>query len=286
MAYDFWAELASPLKTDFRNAFLDYAGEVYERTGLVLSVYVPAAMGGDMPREDYLMRMPREELPDCLFTMSFGECSHPEFRRRILDRGIYGGWEAVAYFPELMVADTVRLGDRPVPLAYEELTKECYRGEIALVGSPAIPDPTVPLYLYRRLGRAALEQFARNIRGFAAPVNTIRHIGKSSNHFASIFIMPALFAFVCGEKPGARVILPREGAAAEPMVLLTRGDTEKSGLIRRFLFSDPVKVLFEKKGFPHGTEPFLPVAADCRRELICPQLTEVYRILRENMSCG
>lgn len=283
VAYDFWAELVSPLKTEFRTAFLQYAGEIYDSCKLPLTAYIPATMGGDMPREDYLMNMHPDDLPECILTMSFGECSHPKFAERILARGIYSQIEAAAYFPELMVVDTVRLGGRPIPGAYEELADDIYRGEIALIGSRQFPDPTVPLYIYRELGAQALARFAENIHAFAAPVTTIRHIGKHSNDFASIFIMPSLFAFACAEKPGARVVIPRAGAAAEPIILMSKRFTETSRLIRHFVFSDHVRKMFADKRFPMAEAEFIPIAVCCKKELICSELEEVYRILRENL---
>jgi hypothetical protein len=283
MGYDFWAELVSPLKSDFRNAFYQYAGEVYRSRGIALTAYLPAAMGGDMLSEDYLTYLPESELPECLLAMGFGECSSLEFARRILSGGIYEQIETAAFFPELMVADLERLGSRPVPENYEDLADEAYFGEISIIGNPKLPDPTAALYLYRKLGRDALVQFARNIHAFAAPVDTIRHIGKKSNNFASIFIMPSLFAFVCKEKTGAKVIIPPKGAAAEPILFMSKNASEKSRLIRSFLYSEPVRKLFAEKCFPMAGDEFLSIDPVCKKTCICEELEEVFSILRENL---
>lgn len=286
MAYDFWAELVSPLKSDFRREFYRYAEELYRTWQLPLTAYIPAAMGGDMPPEDYLTHMPENSLPKCLLTMSYGECSHPRFAEKILSRGIYERLEAAAFFPELMVVDLARLGDRPVPERYEDLADEAYRGEISLIGSPRVPDPTVPLYIYRKRGGDALVRFARNVNAFAAPVNTIRHIGRKSNTYGSVFLMPSLFAFVCGEKPGARIVIPPDGAAAEPILLLSQKESEKTRFIRNFVFSGPVRSLFAKKCFPPAGDESIPIDRLCKEKLICDELPQVFAVLRENISCG
>ncbi|MFQ9151856.1 MAG: hypothetical protein ACLR6B_10530 [Blautia sp.] len=47
-------------------------------------------------------------------------------------------------------------------------------------------------------------------------------MGHSSNSYGSIFLMPPLFAQICLEKAAAKVIIPKTGALAEPMLLSTR----------------------------------------------------------------
>lgn len=273
--YSIWAELPSPLKTEFRNLFQSYASHIYERNGLVLTSYVPSEMGGNMPAEDYLVHMKEEQLPQCYITQSFGECSHSRFISRFLDHRIYKEPEIFGYFPEFMVVDLKRLGSRPVPESYEQLCLEDYKGEICLIGSPKIPDPMAALYIYRKLGEEAMIQFIKNIGNFASPVDTIRDIGKSTNEFGSIFIMPSLFASVCAEKRHTAVIIPKTGVIAEPMIFMEHRDACVGGYIREFLFSKEMKFMLENKQFVFADGSLQRIDTLCQKS-ICPELEFVY----------
>ena len=70
--YDLWAEVPSPIKTRLRNAFTAYAEECFQKDGILLKTYVPAQVGGNMPKEEYLKGMKPEDLPDACFLMDLG----------------------------------------------------------------------------------------------------------------------------------------------------------------------------------------------------------------------
>ena len=61
--YDLWAEVPSPIKTRLRNAFTAYGEECFQKDGILLKAYVPAQVGGNMPKEEYLKGMKPEDLP-------------------------------------------------------------------------------------------------------------------------------------------------------------------------------------------------------------------------------
>ena len=107
--YSIWAELASPIKTDFRNAFLKYSERIYNAEGIKLTSYIPSEMGGNMLHQDYLMNMSEEQLPECYVTGSFGECSGKVFYKRFIETGIYDPPEIFGYFPELIAKDLVNV---------------------------------------------------------------------------------------------------------------------------------------------------------------------------------
>jgi len=277
--YSIWAELASPIKTDFRNAFLKYSEKVYEKEGVKLTSYVPSEMGGNMTKKDYLVNMSCEQLPECYVTGSFGECSNKIFYKRFLETGIYDAPEIFGYFPELMVVDCKRLGKRPVPCKYEDLCSDTYKGEICLIGSSAVPDPTAAVLIYRSVGKAGIKSFVNNINSFAAPVDTIRHIGKTSNRFGSVFIMPSLFAQVCAEKENVAVIIPEKGAAAEPLIFMCKRNSAVKKYIRNFLFSYEVKRIFEEKTFSAVEYENVKIDELCKQS-ITEELDEIFNLMK------
>lgn len=278
--YSIWAELASPLKADFKRLFHDYSRQVFDRDGQILTSYIPSEMGGSMPKSDYLTYMEDSELPQCYVTMSFGECSYKDFINKWLKTGVYCEPNIFGYFPEVMVIDLKRLGDRPVPYFYEDLCRPEYQGEICLIGSPKIPDPMLAYFIYKKLGKEDMILFIQNIGGFASPVDTIRHIGKSTNRFGSIFIMPTLFAAVCSDKMHAKVIIPKTGAIAEPFIYMKHKNAKDSEYIKEFLYSDGVRQLLEQNQFAfHDTEN-IPIDSMFHKG-IYPEIEMIYQSMKE-----
>ena len=231
--YDFWAEVPSPIKTRLRNAFSAYAGE--------LKAYVPAQVGGNMPEEEYLKERRPEDLPDACFLMDFGECSEGSFAA--LAEKAYEKPKIRAWFPEVMAVDLKRLEGRKIPETYDDLLQEEYRGEICLIGNIKMPDPLAGLYMLRKHGSEGLNTFVRNVASFAPPSETLRHVGRPSNTYGSIFLMPPLFAQICLEKPAAKVIIPRTGALAEPMLLYQKPAAPAKEKVRAFFGSDAFREL-------------------------------------------
>ncbi len=286
MPVDFWSETASPVKNTLKEAFLQYAEKLYENQNIVLSSYFPFVMGGDMPSSDYLINMDLQDVPDNYFTMGFGECSTLRFYEKLIKTGIYSEAQIVSWFPETMVVDTRRLAGRPVPESFFDLTDSCYRGEVCIIGSPEAPDPLAALFIYKKLGEKAAKSFIYNIAGFGAPVNAIRHIGKSSNNFGSIFIMPLFFANVCRELKHTKVINPREGYFAEPFILFSKAECEnkKYQYIKEFVNSQDFEQVFSEKCFfmadYFNNSKIFPL---CKKTYF-PELEFIYPKLRESIT--
>lgn len=281
MSVDFWVEVASPLKNPLKEAFLNYSKEVYEKQNIFVSSYFPSVMGGDMPVEDYLINMDVRDAPENYLTMGFGECSSDAFFNKYVKSGVYRISEIVAWFPEAMVIDTRRLASRPVPTNYYDLASPCYRGEICIIGTPEIPDPLAALYIYKEKGLDIARRFIDNIAGFGAPVDAIRHIGKSSNSFASIFIMPMLFADVCREIKSAIVIQSDGGFFAEPFILFSKDEKkEKNKIVKDFIASSFFKEVFLQKSFMISSESDEYIYDGCKSTCF-PELKKLYPLLKK-----
>lgn len=284
MSVDFWVETASPIKNPIKDAFLEYSKKIYEEQGYFLSSYFPSAMGGDMPVQDYLINMNIEDAPENYLTMGFSECSSLKFYEKYIKSGVYNYSRIVAWFPEAMVIDLKRLGSRPVPKDYSDLCLPCYKDEVCIIGSPRIPDPLAALYIFKEKGEAATEQFIANIAGFGAPVNAIRHIGKSSNSFGSVFIMPLLFADICGEIKNVLVVRPSDGYFAEPYVLFSKSaDSRALSHINNFIESEGfIKTFEDKKFYPAISENDFHIKQICKQSYFL-ELKEIYPLLQEHL---
>ncbi len=280
---DFWSELPSPLKRSVRDAFVSWSEKIYRSQKTVISSYFPSAMGGDMSKKDYLVNMPIENAPENYLAMGFGESSSPYFFEKFIDSGFYSKKKIIGWFSETMVVDTKRLKDRPVPSSYMDLAKPCYKGEVCIIGTPLIPDPLLPLFIKREGGMEACRSVIENIAGFGAPVNAIRHIGKTSNTFGSIFVMPLLFAEVCREIPSAVVTRPKEGFFAEPFILFAK-DGGKFDLIYDFCTSREFENAFSEKQFLVSNAKNDRLIFSGCFETYFSDLEEIYDLLRKKLS--
>ncbi|MCR4823158.1 MAG: ABC transporter substrate-binding protein [Treponema sp.] len=281
---DFWVESPSPLKNPLKEAFFDFSSRLYEKEGILFSSYFPSVMGGDMEKEDYLVNMDLDQAPSNYFAMGFGESSSRDFHKKYIESGFYSHSEIVAWFCETMVVDRKRLADRPLPESYFDLTKPCYKGEVCIIGTAEIPDPLLPLFIQKKMGKDGERALINNLAGFGAPVNAIRHIGKSSNSFGSIFVMPLLFANVCSEIKAASVISPKEGYFAEPFILFSRDKNDKKSLlIQKFLHSREFQNLFAEKDFLFSSESNDKKIFPLCKDIFFPELEELYPLLKEAM---
>ena len=276
MRANLWAELPSPVKTDFRTAFQHFAQETYRRTGCVLRAYIPAGMGAQMPKEDYLLHMPEEELPDCYISMAFGECSMPSFRSRFLDSGVYEQPEVLCWFPEHMVIDLRSLKAKPLPGSFEELADPVYHGELCLIGSQGKPDPLLPLFLYAKEGKSGVKQVLNNVKTVAGPSVTIRQIGRTGNRYGSVFLMPSLFADICRKCSNTMVFCPSTGALAEPILIFWRQDAppEERTLLAQFLEENECHAVMHAAKFPLASHAYgddIPIDEWCIAKKLYPE---------------
>lgn len=276
--YDLWAELPSPLKSGVRKAFSQYGASCFREKGILLTSYLPAAMGGSMPREDYLAGFSEKAFPDSCMIMNFGEYSDRTFFEKAAK--IYEEQRICAYFPEILVVDKRRLNNRLIPKSYEELTDPVYEKELCILGMPSLPDPALALYLLRSMGEEGVEALAKNVGCFVPPSKTIRHIGKKSNVYGSIFVMPALFAQICLENPQAEVIVPQKGALAEPMLLLQKKQGRNKKEVLEFFHSDIFVSMMAEKQMPVPEDSRFSISPLCQRPFLPEEVETVLVIFQ------
>lgn len=270
--YDLWAEVPSPIKSRLRNVFSACAEE--------LNAYIPAQVGGNMTKEEYLKEWKPEDLPDSCFLMDFGECSDPVFAA--LAEKVYEKPKIQAWFPEVMALDLRRLNGRKIPETYDDLLREEYLGEICLIGTVKMPDPLTGLYILRKHGPEGLNSFVRNVASFAPPSETLRHVGHPSNSYGSIFLMPPLFAQICLEKAAARVVIPQTGALAEPMLLYQKSSAPAKEKIRTFFESTTFRDLMADYQMPVFGDHRFRIDESCGKLATEEELTIVFQTFRNH----
>ena len=72
----------------------------------------------------------------------------------------------------------------------------------------------------------------------------------SPTRYGSIFLMPPLFAQICLEKPAAKVVIPRSGALAEPMLLYQKPVAPAKEKVRGFFDSAAFRELMADYQMP------------------------------------
>ncbi|MBD9013004.1 MAG: hypothetical protein EGR15_00120, partial [Lachnospiraceae bacterium] len=245
-----------------------------------LNAYIPAQVGGNMTKEEYLKEWKPEDLPDACFLMDFGECSDSVFAA--LAEKVYEKPKIQAWFPEVIAVDLRRLNGRKIPETYDDLLREDYLGEICLIGNVKMPDPLTGLYVLRKHGLEGLNSFVRNVASFAPPSETLRHVGHSSNSYGSIFLMPPLFAQICLEKAAAKVIIPKTGALAEPMLLYQKPGAPAKEKIRTFFESTAFRDLMADYQMPVFGDHRFRIDESCGKLATEEELTIVFQTFRNH----
>lgn len=227
---------------------------------------------------DYLAGFSEKAFPDSCMIMNFGEYSDRTFFEKAAK--IYEEQRICAYFPEILVVDKRRLNNRLIPKSYEELTDPVYEKELCILGMPSLPDPALALYLLRSMGEEGVEALAKNVGCFVPPSKTIRHIGKKSNVYGSIFVMPALFAKICLENPQAEVIVPQKGALAEPMLLLQKKQGRYKKEVLEFFHSDIFVSMMAEKQMPVPEDSRFSISPLCQRPFLPEEVETVLVIFQ------
>ncbi|MEI3193578.1 MAG: ABC transporter substrate-binding protein [Lachnospiraceae bacterium] len=270
--YDLWAEVPSPIKSRLRNVFSACAEE--------LNAYIPAQVGGNMTKEEYLKEWKPEDLPDSCFLMDFGECSDPVFAA--LAEKVYEKPKIQAWFPEVMALDLRRLNGRKHPETYDDLLREDYLGEICLIGNVKMPDPLTGLYVLRKHGLEGLNSFVRNVAPLASPSETLRHVGHPSNSYGSIFLMPPLFAQICLGESSCKGRHPSNRSSRQPMLLYQKSSAPAKEKIRTFFESTTFRDLMADYQMPVFGDHRFRIDESCGKLATEEELTIVFQTFRNH----
>jgi ABC-type Fe3+ transport system substrate-binding protein len=211
------------------------------------------------------------ELPDIIIASDVNNFFHRPFINRFIDKGIF-----VAYTPYkfnnylekagssdpnnnftmfttnllVMVIDTERLGNRPIPKTWNDILDSSFRNEIVMRGEDDFFCNAVMLPFYKDGGNTAIETLAMNIKSGLHPAEMVKLAGTQKAEAATIYIMPYFFAKRIQNKQ-VEIVWPEDGAIVSPVFMLVKKDkVEKHKFLLNFLFGKETGEMLTGRFFP------------------------------------
>lgn len=134
------------------------------------------------------------------------------------------GWIGVyAVAPFVMLVDRARLGARPVPKGWADLSEPEYRGEVSFGGwrrpgaaRHSALNTFFLISMLRLLGSERLRQILANVPDLVHSAQMPRIAGTGAS-VAAIYVLPWSLADICPRRSRTQVVWPAEGALAYPL---------------------------------------------------------------------
>ncbi len=220
---------------------IDVILDQYAQEGSPLNIYIPMGCTSVDPYDPLHMETDPEKLPGMIASIGFGDFFRKGFSERFVQTGVFeavlpkqvhpmheaagivdplGQYIIYGLTPYILLIDTRRLGDIPLPDRWEDLLDPCYKGQINMCGDGDDMADAVLVNYYKEYGMEGIERFAANTQGL---LHSSR-MGKSggASQAGGIYIIPYFFAETSRQPDYMKVIWPEDGAAASPLYLLAQ----------------------------------------------------------------
>jgi len=211
-----------------------------------------------------------DDLPPLLLTPGVGWLFGAPSRERLMDSGAYADvsdWEpsgslaslhdplhrvtVVASNLTVLVVDDERAAGRKPLEAWEDLLDPSWKGDVAFRGDGKTFCETTLLHLWKRFGMEAMPGFRAAIGGYGHPARIAKALGNGEAGFPPAATLPLFFARLLPQRPGLRIVWPREGAIASPVTLFVRHDApERVKALGHWLCGPEAATVFSRVGLP------------------------------------
>lgn len=204
--------------------------------------YVPTVQGhdpyGELPHTD-----DADALPALIMDLGLGKFARSGFIRRWGDSGRFrrrrqtiarpeftaagfadpdGMFQVVGAGAWVILADRVRLGGRPAPRCWADLTHPRFGGDIVANGRDGRLTPPLAFNLYGELGEDGLTALGANVKAIWGGAQMARTAGTDNPDGAALYVLPRFWALANGRPERVDTVWPRDGAICAPVLLLRR----------------------------------------------------------------
>ncbi|MDQ7830598.1 MAG: ABC transporter substrate-binding protein [Desulfovibrionaceae bacterium] len=222
---------------------IDRIAADHARRGRELRVHIPMGCTSVDPYDPIYRESDPDRLPGVIGSIGFGDFWRREFVSRHVRAGLFSAAPAVplsplheraglldprghytlyGVTPYLFLVDTRRLGDLPVPQAWEDVLHPRYKGELIMCGDGDDMADAVILNVYKEFGMDGLHALAANCKGFMHSSSMVKSAGSGDESAGAVYIIPAFFAETVTRPAHLRVVWPRDGAASSPLYFLAK----------------------------------------------------------------
>lgn len=230
------------IKVPFAKAISTFLGQLHRAGGPAVTYAVEGNLNQELSYYSYVSTIERiEELPDIIVSADFNSFYHRRFYEQFVAPGHFidvaktlptssyqesGILDPEHHFsilgvnPLVMVADLDKVGDRPLPVAWDDMLAEHWAGDVTLRGNQEFFCHAVLLPIYREHGAEGLLNLARNVRDGLHPAQMVKAI--DSGQGGALYVMPEFFAHRVKHQERIRIIWPADGALASPVTLMVK----------------------------------------------------------------
>lgn len=238
------AYAACQFKPRFKEIVDPVLHQYRRETGISLNYHIPMGCGHGEDEYDGIWEVEDiDDFPDIVASMGFGDFFRQEFVERFVKKGYFSaawpdavnetferagfrdpdGWYTIyAVFPYVMLVDTRRLGDVPVPRRWSDLLDPALQDKVMTNGAEGQVAEIPLLYFFREHGEDGLIRLAANIRGSGHPAQLVKAATSSRADGAAVYVMPWFFAQARTMVSEVQLVWPEDGALTSPIYLLAK----------------------------------------------------------------
>ena len=124
----------------------------------------------------------------------------------------------------VIVVDTQRLGNLPIPGNWHDLLQPVYARQVVIRGHNGEFCDIVQLNFFKEYGEKGLAALAQAVKYGLHPAQMVKALKSSRNDIPPIYIMPYFFAKTLADQPNIKIIWPEDGALAFPVSVLIKAE--------------------------------------------------------------
>lgn len=163
-------------------------------------------------------------------------------------KGIFNIYSVMPY---VMLINTNKLGDRPLPESIKDLLNPCYNNSIVTGHEFDNIDELLLLQVYKRFGEDGIRALASNLADFMNNVKMVQTADRSDQSY-SIFILPYFFAKAAPKKPYLKIVWPSDGALMCPLYTMTKKNRNKEfDALLDYIYGKEFGQALANNYFPH-----------------------------------
>lgn len=163
-----------------------------------------------------------------------------------------GDYSVLSIVPAVFLINEEELGERKVPLTWEEILSDKFAGSVSLPVSDFDLFNAILINIYKKYSNDGIKRLARSMIKSQHPSQMIKDGGRKKSGEAAVTIMPYFFTRMAKRFPHLKFIWPEDGAIISPIFMLTKKDSfpEIQPLVDLFASTRIGKIFAQQGLFP------------------------------------
>lgn len=263
----FFGLLPCPIKVPFEDRFTRFARQYYETRKVPLRYVIEANSNHHYSFANFLRTVERaEELPDLMMVPGYNTFFQRRFREKFVLSGVFA--DPLQYEPVLLqngVRDpaghytllamntlviAVNEAAAPfVPESWGDVLDARMEKQVSIRGDNEMFCDAMLTYFEKMWGEDGLRRLARSVKEGLHPAQMVKNLASPRAEHPSVYVMPYFYAHML-QRPGVRVVWPKEGALLNPIFLMAKKElSAQSRAILGFLTGSQTAAAFHCAGF-------------------------------------